>query len=432
MNDGVEILNKELSGNVVTYIARERNQIREAQKGEEVWIGDISGNIEKGQKIYKITSKKLNDELKETFNGKFYRKVKIDAKINIKSGEKIKLQLSDRQNIVEVESEFIPVEAINKPITKDIVLKNLSKLGNTPFELENCEIKLEDNLLVPISMINDLRRQAVENLESIKTQNNVIKNYNALEKIDYKLEEKQPKVSVYLYNTADLEGLEEADRVYIPLELLAEVKNQKKQEIIPYVKSITLNNEFNVENLDKILIGNISHLKEFAGKKIYADYSLNVFNSHTCEYLKCLGARGVNLSFELNIEQLKKIRTDLETEVTVYGVLPLMISEHCVIGSELSKCTNCGLCEKGEYYLEDRTSRKFRILTDRTSCRNIILNSKKLFAAEVVNELRNIDYFRAYFLDETTDEKREIIRKIKESKKTSCVGYTAGHFYRGV
>ena len=109
-----------------------------------------------------------------------------------------------------------------------------------------------------------------------------------------------------------------------------------------------------------------------------------------------------------------------------------MISEHCVIGSEIAKCINCGLCEKDNYYLEDRTNRKFRILTDRKNCRNIILNSKKLMATEVVSELKNIDYFRAYFLDETVSEKREIIKAIKSSKKTSCAGCTAGHFYRGV
>lgn len=432
MNDGVEILNKSLSGNIVTYIKRNNELVREAKKGEEVWIGDISGDIQKEQKIYKITSKKLNDELKESFNGKFHKKVKIDAKISVKENQAIKLRISDKENTVEVESEFRPVKAINKPITQEVILNNLSKLGNTAFELKECIIELDENLLVPVSVINDLRRQAVEKLEKIKTKNTIKKEYNKLENFSYEQKVKQPKVSVYLYNSADLIGLENADRVYVPIELLNELKNVKGQEIIPYVKTITLNNNFNDYEGSKILIGNISHIEEFEGKEIYADYSLNVFNSYTCEYLKQLGVRGVNLSFELNLEQLKQIKTDLQTEVTVYGYLPLMVSEHCVIGSEIAKCIDCGICEKGEYYLEDRTNRKFRILTDRKNCRNVILNSKKLYAVEAVSELTNIDYFRAYFLDETAEEKREIIKAIKTNKKTSCVGYTAGHFYRGV
>lgn len=432
MNDGVEILNKELSGNIVTYIKRGNELIRECKKGEEVWIGDISGNIEKGQEIYKITSKKLNDELKESFNGKCYKKIKISAKIQIKSNQKIKLQLSDGKNMVESESKYIPVEAINKPISKEVILNNLSKLGGTAFELENCEINLDDGLLVPISVINELRRQAVEKLESLRINNPIEKNYNRLNKINYEFIEKVPKISVYLYNTADLSGLEQADRIYVPLELIHQLKEYNGQEIIPYIKSITLNNTFKSDEIDKILVGNLAHIKEFNNKQIYADHSINAFNSYTCEYLKSLGVKGVNLSFELNLEQLKQVKTNLETEVTVYGTLPLMISEHCVIGSEIAKCVNCGLCEKDNYYLEDRTNRKFRILTDRENCRNIILNTKKLCATEVVNELKNIDYFRAYFLDESIEEKREIIKSIKLSKKTSCAGCTAGHFYRGV
>lgn len=432
MNDGIEILNKELSGNIVTYIARGKEQTKNAQKGEEVWIGDISGNIQKGQKIYKITSKKLNDELKESFNGKFYRKVEIEAKIQIKAKQNIKLQIKENQNIVEVASEFIPVEAINKPVDKETIEKNLSKLGNTSFVLSKCEIELDDNLLVPVSVINDLRRQAVEKLEIIKSEVKVSDKYN---KMNFNLPTKKvnkAKLSAYLYNSNDLGGLEEADRVYVPIEKYNDLKNVKNQEIIPYVKTVTLNNDFSNYTFDKVLVGNISHIKEFEGKEIYADSSLNVFNSYTCEYLKSLGVKSVNLSFELNLEQLKEIKTDLETEVTVYGYLPLMISEHCAIGSEIAKCINCGLCEKDDYYLQDRTNSIFRILTDRQNCRNIILNSKKIFVPEVVNELKNVEYFRTYFLDETAEERRKIIKAIKEGKKTSCVGYTAGHFYRGV
>ena len=68
-----------------------------------------------------------------------------------------------------------------------------------------------------------------------------------------------------------------------------------------YKEQTILNNDFSKYNVDKVLIGNISHVKEFKGKEIYADNSLNAFNSYTCEYLKGLGVKGVNLSFELNL-----------------------------------------------------------------------------------------------------------------------------------
>ena len=79
-----------------------------------------------------------------------------------------------------------------------------------------------------------------------------------------------------------------------------------------------MNNDFSKYDFDKVLIGNISHIKEFEGKEIYTDNSLNVFNSYTCEYLKQLGVKGVNLSFELNLEQLKEINDKQKLNLTIY------------------------------------------------------------------------------------------------------------------
>ena len=62
-----------------------------------------------------------------------------------------------------------------------------------------------------------------------------------------------------------------------------------------------------------------------------------------------------------------------------------------------------------------------------------ILNSKVLYAGEVKKQLDGkIDYFRAYFFDENTDERKKILSAIKNSEKIDSRNYTSGHFYRGV
>ena len=110
-----------------------------------------------------------------------------------------------------------------------------------------------------------------------------------------------------------------------------------------------------------------------------------------------------------------------------------MISEHCPIGGEIAGCTKCGLCAKGKYLLKDRTGVEFPIITDARVCRSMILNSKVLCAINEVNTLRGkVDYVRAYFYDEDTNRRREIIKAMKNGQKISCAGSTAGHFYRGV
>ena len=62
-----------------------------------------------------------------------------------------------------------------------------------------------------------------------------------------------------------------------------------------------------------------------------------------------------------------------------------------------------------------------------------ILNSKILFAGEVKRELEGkVDYFRAYFFDESTEERRKVLKAIKNGEKIIAGKYTSGHFYRGV
>jgi len=246
---------------------------------------------------------------------------------------------------------------------------------------------------------------------------------------------RESKISVYLYRTTNLEGLELADRIYVPAEEYSEeiCLRFAGKEVIPYLTAVSLNKKVNIDS-ESVLIGNPGQLELVKGyKNVYADMSFNVFHSYTAELLEEYGIKGVNLSFELNLEELKKIETGLEKEVTVYGRLPLMISEHCPIGSELAGCFHCGLCRKKDYVLKDRTGEKFPILTDPEVCRIQLLNSKILFVPEVCGYLKeDVDYFRAYFFDETKEEREKVLRQIKTGKKIDTFGYTSGHFYRGV
>lgn len=436
MGDGIEIVNENLPGNIVTYLEKNGVQVKKAESGEVISFGDISGIVNKGDKIYKISDKILNTELRTILDGKYHKKVDIDMEFSCEVGKNLTLKISDDNgNIVESISEYIPILAINKPLTLENAKNSLSKLGDTPFRLREFKANIVGNSLVPMSVLNELRRDTISKLSSEKTK---IKIGSIKEKEEINIFKKEviSKISVYLYDVSNLEGLELADRIYVPIDKFCKEVKEKLdgKEVIPYLSTITKNEKFNFNDIDSILIGNLEHFelcKEV--KNIYCDFSLNVFNSYACKKLKELGAKGVNYSFELNLEEMKRIKTDLENEVTIYGRLPLMVSEHCPIGSEIKGHINCGLCEKNQYYLEDRTNVKFPIITDRKVCRSTILNGKILFTPEVVEELEGeVDYFRAYFYDESTDERRRILDVIKNGKKVSLNGYTSGHFYRGV
>jgi len=449
--DGIEIVNEHLPGNVVTYLEKDGKQIKSAVSGDIVKLGDIRGSINVGEDVYKISDKSLNSELKKITDGKCYKKVPIGIKVFVALNQPIRAEFYEHNTLFEdsqvdnrvdssfwesqvsVESEFIAVEAINKAIGQDEITKAFGKLGDTPFSLAWCEASIEGSCLVPISVLNQLRREGCEKLYQKRAFSRKEVPGTKLSSVTVSNKIREGKISVYLYHANELEGLELADRIYIPVddyssEILARFPDK---EIVPYFTAVS--SEKMVKS-DSILVGNPGQLELVKDcKNIYADMSFNVFNSYTADALKAYNVKGINLSFELNLEEMKKVHTDLEKEVTVYGRLPLMISEHCPIGSEAAGKLHCGLCQKKDYALKDRTGEFFPIVTNPKVCRIQLLNSKVLFAPEVCDYLKGqVDYFRAYFFDEAPKERNRILKQIKSGKKCDSYGYTSGHFYRGV
>ena len=92
MGDGIEIVNETLPGNIVTYIEKDRLQIKSAKKGEIVLVGDILGEIYKGEEVYKISDKELNNALKVFTNGKFYKKIPVNMELKAVIGENVVLK----------------------------------------------------------------------------------------------------------------------------------------------------------------------------------------------------------------------------------------------------------------------------------------------------------------------------------------------------
>lgn len=438
MGDGVEIVNDELPGNIVTYIEKDKVQVKLAKKGEIVFVGDISGNVNKGEEVYKISDKLLSSELKSFVDGKFHRKIPVNMKLKAYIGENVMLTISDNdENKVIYKSQYIVEKALKRPLDFENAKSALSKLGDTPFSLNSLNVDIGMDALVPVAILNEVRREGIKLLLEKREQVASIYSKVDIPKLSNKEARKETKISVYLYNADNLDGLEIADRIYIPIDKLSdEIRDKfRDKEVVPYLNSITKNNNYKYIEADSILLGNLEHLEKYKDiKNKYCDFSFNVFNSYTCKALEDkYDIKGVNFSFELNLEEIKAIKTNLETEITIYGRVPLMVSEHCVIGSEMCGKKDCNLCKKSQFYLKDRKNEMFPIITDRTTCRMQVLNSKILYAAEVKQELEGVaDYLRVYFFDENPEERRRVLKAIKNGEKIVSGKYTSGHFYRGV
>lgn len=143
--------------------------IKDTQIGQTVTFGRMKGNIKLGDKIFKISSKKLNKLAIESIKQE-NRKVDLNCKVLIKRNMPITINVTSANNIdiysnlnITEKLEIIPEIAQNKPLKKDIVLSQINKTTNTCFRFKNIDIELDDGLFLPkISSLNELRRNALD------------------------------------------------------------------------------------------------------------------------------------------------------------------------------------------------------------------------------------------------------------------------------
>ena len=437
-----------------------------ATKGDIVKLGRIKGNISNGDKIYKISSKKLNNSISESINNENIKQ-DINCKITVHKNAPISMRIYTEasknpllNNIdFTINSDLIPVDAINAPTTKERIFEQINKISNTPFQFKNIEIDLDDNLFIPgISKLNQLRRDAIEKLNEIilnklHRSSNIPQISNTTDISESQVQNNN-KVSILLHtlNTNyDYSKLTNIDRLYIPLKYwyMPEFENVLKTlthnyKTYIYMPSIlkknddiyvqnTLQNIVNTYSIAGFVLSNISHfniLKPYKNYDFIANYTLNIYNDFTINELANLGVSTVTLSPELDKTSLNSFKSHVNTEAIVYGNLPVMTTNYCLLsksGSCLQVCKNNCSNPNKKYYLKDRINLDFRIIPDSFSKTTTIFNSKKL-SISASNVSTN--YIRLDFLDENIDEINVVIEKFKNNEILEGIEYTNGNFNR--
>ena len=287
---------------------------------------------------------------------------------------------------------LIPNEAENAPLTPDGVRQRLSKMGNTFLTLsaDDIELTLDENINLPPSALNALRRDAAELFESPRpylpsfsyapVEGNKKRNKITLTTAQFFSEEgfleasrhglmKQVVDIAFLPHTASVEALKTAGGVFLPpvamdneLDNLTEQLKKARENGIMYAL---------VSN-----IGQISLAKSL-GFKLIGDFRLNVTNSESACIYRNLGVEHLILSPELTLPKARDIGGGLIT----YGRIPLMVTERCFIGENFG----CDKCNKAA--LTDRKGEKFPMMR-LWQHRNIIFNSIPTYMGDRQDELR--------------------------------------------
>jgi putative protease len=411
-------------------------------------------------------------------------------------GEPLQLIVKDHEgNEGRALTDFLAEEAQKRPLTKEVLAKQLGRLGTTDYVLEELELDLPHNLMVPLSELNDLRRKAIAQLDRNRHKgipvpfnedrfNRVIASLECREKAH---SQSSPKLSVSVGDPQSLEAAVSAgaDCVYISGERFRSkrfdlgdygdsVKEAGKRGVQVYYGLPRLWLDSNEPALGRIAKeierlpvsgvvvsnpGGVRWVRErFPGLPLVLDYSLNLMNDFSIRFLADQWVECITLSPELTFQEIKDlcVPPKLELEGIVQGALPLMISEHCVVGgvvgcrTENQPCS--GPCKGKSFRLRDRKNYYFPVEMDQF-CRMHIFNSQDLCLIEHLPHFRELGYHRLRieargqaeeYVRKTTGIYRKALNELEYGQKfngeelrhllaeLSHHGLTKGHYFRGV
>ncbi|WP_010243030.1 MULTISPECIES: U32 family peptidase [Peptoniphilus] len=432
-------------------------KVREFYKfGEEVNLV-LHKMPTEGSKINRTYSKKLYEKVDDKIeNYNFKRNLDLDLNINIGENPKINGKTEGFETNYELDKK---VEVAKKSgLSREKVLENISKTGDSIFEVRSVDLNLDEGAFLPISAINEMRREVVKKLENKileKSINRVLNPYNFVEGSNRaKIKSKDSKIKVFFNKFEDLDktNLSNIDEIIIRAKDLEKFKKKYKREVSIYLDKFYSYRE--LENLrnyilkDKVVegvwINNLSEYYIFKDDdvKINADIGLNIFNSNSAEFFYNLGLNSITISPELNSRQIQEIvkNNSVDFNLISYGRVPVMTMKHCPY-SVVKNCVdegNCPSCKYKNYLLRDEKNVDFEVLRQNTFTE--IFNSYPILLDEYVNRLKKNNVNLLILADEFTDEVINLYKNyndkdfenIKKKIENKYGQVTKGHINRGI
>ena len=346
------------------------------------------------------------------------QKIKISAYAELFLEKPISFRLECGEISVTAYGQ-VPQAAINAPLSAENIKKNLTKLGATRFELEDYVAVTDDNIIVPVSALNSLRREACELLEAaLSGKNDERVGFEAYTPVASQSKKVASKTARF-YSAEQITPLcrEYFDTIYLPLQSF---NGECEGVILP---PVILDSE--LARVEKMLIsarengakyalvGNLGaiELAKKHGFEIHGDFRFNVYNNESALELERLGVKSIILSPELTVPQMRDVKGD--TASIVYGRLPLMLLEKCV-SKDISTCERC---TSGKTELTDRRGIVFPVLREYEH-RSVIYNSAPTYMADRESDLQRAGIINRHFIF-STENKFEVDRVISAYKNNS-------------
>ncbi len=440
-------------------------QVEPQRSGETVLRfghGDLNfRRIKPGNLLWKNNDPALDRELRSTYEGekiRFTRPVTIE--VHGRTGTPLTLILSDGEgHIVQMDSQVALAAAQNQPLTVERLGDQLGRLGGTPFKLQSLTSHLEGAVMLPMSELNRLRREAAAELDRLRAQP---KRWTLLEKVERVVpnapSDSAPTGPELILVVRSLDQLDAALSTNAVRTVYCEFENPKHyRDAVQRFRGwqsdsgsphSTLSSQLSAASsiwvapprifkpgeewilkqvrsseADGYIVRNHEHLRFFKADRKRGDFSLNVANPLTADYfINHHGLERVTASYDLNVGQLEALLQAAPGawfDLTIHQHMPMFHMEHCVFCAFLSKGKDyhdCGRpCDKHTVSLRDRVGAELPLKAD-AGCRNTVYNNRAQTGAEYLQRFVALGArsFRVEFVNESADE---VVRTITSYQK---------------
>jgi putative protease len=409
--------------------------------------------IRPGMRVFKTGDQVLEQQLRQTFAGEIplRKKKRLDLIVSGRAGEM--LVVTVKGQAVKVESSMALETARQRPLNEEVLRAQLGRLGGTGFELGDLECRIEGEVMLPVSELNRMRRALVESVpgSELGVKSSEWRKSGSAEVVTSVTEMlsvlSRPQAEVLTTPTLHVlcRNFDQIDAalssgvtgLYVDFEdirlygdAVKRVRDQGSARIYLATPRIQKSSEAGFFKLISraqphgVLIRNLGAVSFFKdeGIPITGDFSLNVANPLTADFLKQTGMERLTISYDLNIEQVLDLLHGAPPEwfeITLHQHMPMFHMEHCVFAAFLSKgtdFTNCGRpCDKHRVLLRDRVGMEHPLKAD-VGCRNTLFNAVPQTGAQFFSGLMSagLRHYRVELLEQTRDEALRTIRTYQE------------------
>ena len=344
----------------------------------------------------------------------------------------------------------VPEVARVQELTRDALAERLSKTGGTPYRCDSVFADITPGLTLSAATINALRRDVL-NLLTAQRARREIPNLGRPRKIpQFPGNRSHPELTVHITAREQITGrllkLKPAV-LYVPLHILAEdaafcAELSRKVSVCAVLPRIIHDGEVaamkqNMKNIralgiKEVLCGNLGQLisARECGMRARGDFGLNLYSSASVYAARELELRSACLSFEMTLPQIRDVSKAVPCELLIYGRLPLMVTENCLIKGKTGECT----CHLSGAKLTDKTGSDFPIIKDGASCRSVLLNGKKLSWLDRQEDLSRLGLWatRLYFTTENPREVDQVLAAYQNPTAFDPGACTRGLYLRGL